>query len=1091
MQSKIIKFAIIAVCIAVVSFILMLFGALRSGDDCWYRYNADGQDLDVIRLTQNVRASGQYDSLRLGGIVDPSKPCGLWIKSDFYVSVHEENGQLKPVNIDFLIDGTVSLCQAYLPKNALTCKLKYNDGKECNISDINKFFNGEKSDCIEDCEDNTDDSGNLIPIPRILDPGDGLPVILKANVGEWRNLAQVSAGDEIEVKIGRNQNFSHGGVENTEIGYAYSRPEFDWFNDTSLDWQKGTNDTFGIIKRTKQVRADCQEGKKNYSPLCGRYSPWGEGDNYIKQCDECKGCTCEDCGMKPKCPGSKPVCPAPECEMAGSHGWFSKHFAVFNSELGKDKCFYTGTVKDIFGGKDCPEKYLLDCKRAVLADGLPEEYRDDGTRTVPATLTEQDRNDIKSLGRIACSNRLDEQLVKNRQKVYSWRSATYATDLKYRFSSVQDKDSILGNKCKSDFPSGKDLATGCYGITKVNQDLIIYKDQISETLFSGPRYLQYMIRPDINIESMKNSVGGYVLYLKQNSCVRKSGVAFDDSKFHGRGKILYAIVPAGVDVNKLKSHELDVYTTGSLDVKVEDLVGKAKISSSQSGYIWFKILNDEKDYKASVGEYKITMSTIVPRGKFISKVLNPIIRIFENKIANASKTMFKNITCYQQNDKSRCTNFFNYIRAMLTLYIMGCGFAFMLGAVNFTAKELVIRIVKVIIVSGLINEGTFNFFNAYLYDLIMNFSKQLMVNVSGYEYDQNIGTFLFLDELMSKIFFNKTFYVQLLSLLSMGLMGVVYYIIIFVPIILIIISLLKTIMVYLVSTTAVALLVGLAPLFLSFMLFNRTWYLFDNWVRMLFRYLIEPVILMAGITILTQLFIVYLDFVLGYSVCWKCAIVFKLPKIDALGGVLGSYGGQELFCINWFGPWGYDNRADNNIGLAMNYIIALVIIAYCMYSYIDFSSLMVDILTAGGAGGIAPSVGHVAPQVWDTAVQWTEKAVMKVASIGKKGSFAVRKGIGKGISHAKSKYSSSQTEKSKDKDNVVNRRTNLENKSLNDKRGSAIRGKNSNVENVKPNQNTYLRVNNQEIDLNSPKPSHNESSVRRHDLNKKNFENND
>ncbi|KJV52177.1 trbL/VirB6 plasmid conjugal transfer family protein, partial [Orientia tsutsugamushi str. Gilliam] len=310
------------------------------------------------------------------------------------------------------------------------------------------------------------------------------------------------------------------------------------------------------------------------------------------------------------------------------------------------------------------------------------------------------------------------------------------------------------------------------------------------------------------------------------------------------------------------------------------------------------------------------------------------------------------------------------------------------------------------------------------------------------------------------------------------------------PIILIIISLLKTIMVYLVSTTAVALLVGLAPLFLSFMLFNRTWYLFDNWVRMLFRYLIEPVILMAGITILTQLFIVYLDFVLGYSVCWKCAIVFKLPKIDALGGVLGSYGGQELFCINWFGPWGYDNRADNNIGLAMNYIIALVIIAYCMYSYIDFSSLMVDILTAGGAGGIAPSAGHVAPQVWDTAVQWTEKAVMKVASIGKKGGFAVRKGIGKGISHAKSKYSSSQTEKSKDKDNVVNRRTNLENKSLNDKGGSAIRG-NSSVENVKPNQNTSLRVNNQEIDLNSQKPSHNESSVRRHDLNKKNFENND
>ncbi|KJV96952.1 type IV secretion system domain protein [Orientia tsutsugamushi str. UT76] len=35
---------------------------------------------------------------------------------------------------------------------------------------------------------------------------------------------------------------------------------------------------------------------------------------------------------------------------------------------------------------------------------------------------------------------------------------------------------------------------------------------------------------------MKNSVGGYVLYLKQNSCVRKSGVAFDDSKFPAEEK---------------------------------------------------------------------------------------------------------------------------------------------------------------------------------------------------------------------------------------------------------------------------------------------------------------------------------------------------------------------------------------------------------------------------------------------------------------------------------------------------------------------------------------------------------------------------
>ena len=114
-------------------------------------------------------------------------------------------------------------------------------------------------------------------------------------------------------------------------------------------------------------------------------------------------------------------------------------------------------------------------------------------------------------------------------------------------------------------------------------------------------------------------------------------------------------------------------------------------------------------------------------------------------------------------------------------------------------------------------------------------------------------------------------------------------------------------MVYLMAFMAIAVLIALAPIFLTFMLFEQTWSLFDNWIKFTFRYMIEPAIMLAGIIILTQLFTIYLDQVIGYSVCWKCAIPFKLP-FASLDGVAPEILNLELFCLNWFAPWGYDYR---------------------------------------------------------------------------------------------------------------------------------------------------------------------------------------
>ena len=315
------------------------------------------------------------------------------------------------------------------------------------------------------------------------------------------------------------------------------------------------------------------------------------------------------------------------------------------------------------------------------------------------------------------------------------------------------------------------------------------------------------------------------------------------------------------------------------------------------------------------------------------------------------------MTCYKgAGEAGSCTNFFSYIKAILTLYIMLYGASFLLGIVKINQTDLVIRVVKISIVAGLLNDSTFEFFNSYVFDFVTGFSDNIISNMSGYSMFSGATSvsnpFMFLNEVMSKIFLSSTFSAQMMAMLSMGFGGLIYFILVFVTICIIVVVLLKAIAIYLMAFMAIAVLIGLAPLFLTFILFERTWYLFDHWLKFMFRYMLEPVIMLAGIIILTQLFTIYLDQVVGYSVCWKCAIPFKIPFVN-IKGVTPAFLDVELFCINWFAPWGFDHRNDI-MGINMQNIVALMMLAYCMWGYIDFSGRIVAII-AGGTGGPSAS----------------------------------------------------------------------------------------------------------------------------------------
>ncbi len=834
---------LVAIIMIIVLWIMAMVGAMDLTDGCLYRYNFDENktlsSATKITKTVTLKANANYSILSAeekdGGVSIDPSGYGKWLNTNLRVTPGQD------VRLD--VKGDVSLCKAYLPAN--------------NLQQVSDKMPGKVPEV-------------RIPIPRVEDNSPPVTLTFDARTDEWRNIAEVFKNDKLLVSLLSDKKTT---ASNITIP-----------NSLSPD---GT------------MSDDCREGKRNYSPICGRYSLWNAHSKYVTGCE-----------FKNKCRQlpSKRVCSL-RVIVCLEHEWVEQW----------ESCY-----KNVYSTPPEPYKYGPD-------GGIGEftsPYYDDLSKL----LTNFNRNCDAEKAFIES----DEY----QKKRYFWFSADNAAGLLYRFDGNEE-------------PTSKKNRGSNYSFVKFEEDQSLAKKDddgnatdykiIMSTIYdgSGPSYLQYRFHDGDG--NFADNTGGYSLNIKQTKCRRTNGNSMDGDA-DARGLVKYVVAGYGKDPNNDMSGL-------SSKIFLANVNGSGQIAATDDGYLWMKINNVEDDYKDSFGQYQLQFLTSIEEGGFFRDILNPLFEGLKGKIKASAITIFKNMTCYKK-DSGSCTNFFTYIRAILTLYVMFFGMLFLLGSIKINQTEFVIRVIKIAFVAGLMNESTFEFFNLYVFDFVTQFSDDIMSNMSGYSIVSGSNTisnpFMFLNEVMTKFFMSSTFAAQLMSTLSMGLSGVLYFIIIVVSIGIIMIVAFRAIAVYLMAFMAIAVLIGLAPLFLTFILFERTWYLFDNWVKFMFRYMLEPIILLAGIIILTQLFTIYLDYVLGYSVCWKCAIPLKIP-FPTVEGVTPAFLDIEIFCLNWFAPWGFDHRS-SQMGLNMQNIIALLMIAYCMWGYVDFASMITGRL-AGGAGG--------------------------------------------------------------------------------------------------------------------------------------------
>ena len=668
---------------------------------------------------------------------------------------------------------------------------------------------------------------------------------------------------------------------------------------------------YDYFTRAMTAPADCTEGKRTYNPICGRYSLWNGAGNYTSSCHLNTQCYKYDIHTQCWTRGLIPI-----------HYWPND----------EDTCHdASGDWEYSFKWGSCWEN---------VAGTTPELYLNNGSHTYPAPWS----GTISDLWTVTGHDCGSESAYIN---------GTFQNQ-KYFWFSANDPVGLISRIDTSVNPTNAASAGSNFTPVHIEADQSFYNNsaeyqiiKIEKAGYNGSDigYLQYKLADADG--AYADNTGGFVLNIKQTKCVRNNGNGMNDS-VQGRGVVQYVIADYGANPNTT--------TPTTVDNIVADANGKGSITASANGnggYLWLKINNAPQDYRDSFGQYTVSFLSNIQHGGFYDDVLNPLFEGLKTKIKTASITIFKNMTCYQGiGGQGNCTNFFNYIKGMLIIYIMFYGAMFLLGMVKISQTDIVIRVIKVAFVSGLMNDKTFYFFNTYVFDFVTGFSDSIIANMSGYSLFSGATSvsnpFMFMNEVFTKIFLSATFAAQMMALLSMGINGVIYFILLFVALAIVIIVGFRAIAVYLMAYFAIAVLIGIAPLFLTFILFERTRYLFDNWVKFTFRYMLEPTIMLAGIIILTQLFTIFLDYVTGYSVCWKCGIPFTIP-FPSIPGFNHAFLDVPLFCFNWFAPWGFDYRS-TSMGADMHNMIILLMIAYCMWGYIEYSGKIVAKL-AGGVGG--------------------------------------------------------------------------------------------------------------------------------------------
>ncbi|WFW29842.1 MAG: type IV secretion system protein [Wolbachia endosymbiont of Menacanthus eurysternus] len=312
--------------------------------------------------------------------------------------------------------------------------------------------------------------------------------------------------------------------------------------------------------------------------------------------------------------------------------------------------------------------------------------------------------------------------------------------------------------------------------------------------------------------------------------------------------------------------------------KSTNIISGEHLQDGESKKIYFGIdvsnikkedITDEKGKYYKNNGYNITLFINKKINNFVSSNINMIFDFTKKKIIEDN---------IKELHKGYAKGLLKSIRVLLTLYIIHTIVSYMLGTIQLSKLDFIIRIMKVTFITFSFSNKSWEFLGETLSKLFINSSIHLVDSFSGYIGEEN-KKFAFLDLTAGTLFTGET-WLKFLSLIFAGPFGFIAFLIISHASFVFLKCIISAIFKYMISTILVAFLLSLTPLFTIFILFQQTKFLFDGWIKALAHIAVQPIILLSFLSILNQLMYSVLYNLTNFSVCYQCIISVNFLSHD-------------------------------------------------------------------------------------------------------------------------------------------------------------------------------------------------------------------
>jgi hypothetical protein len=242
-------------------------------------------------------------------------------------------------------------------------------------------------------------------------------------------------------------------------------------------------------------------------------------------------------------------------------------------------------------------------------------------------------------------------------------------------------------------------------------------------------------------------------------------------------------------------------------------------------------------------------------GQFIQHLFSNIICMYTIIIDGVLNTLYCGIQ-YAIKDT---------LAIVIILYIAIFGVQILTGQTQLAAGEIIMRLLKICFVWYFATQSAygigiaFNFFLAIMNDGVMWVVSAVTNNAAN----SPMGAYQYIDYLVYRAIigpFSEAnskvvgfFLVMSISFFPIFLMGISFLW----ETAMLLISCIFT---FLLSMSAIAFLISMSPIFMSFMLFQSTFYLFENWLRYMISYCMQIIVVFGIVTMWVQVVLIFIGF---------------------------------------------------------------------------------------------------------------------------------------------------------------------------------------------------------------------------------------